>query len=63
MLLQDLHTYTHPHARTHTHTHTHTYIYIYIYIYIYTELINILMGINYIRGAYDKFPDIFRMGI
>ena len=27
------------------------YIYIYIYIYIHT------------RGAYDKFPDFFRMGI
>ena len=32
---------------TNTHTHTHTYIYIYIYI----------------RGAYDKFPGYFRMGI
>ena len=30
-------------------THTHTYIYIYIYIYI--------------RGALNKFPDFFSMGI
>ena len=40
------HTHTHTHAHTHTHTHTHTHIYIYIYI----------------RGAYNKFPDFFRMG-
>ena len=29
-----------------SHTHTHTYTHIYIYV----------------RGAYDKFPDFFRMG-
>ena len=48
------------HTHTHTHTHAHTHIYIYVYIYI-------LLWINHlnleIRGAYDKFPDFFRMGI
>ena len=48
---------THTH-NTHRHTDTHRdtridIIYIYIYMYIYI----------YIRGAYDKFPDMFRMGI
>ena len=45
------HTYMHIYLYmniTHTHTHTHTLKYIYIYIYI--------------RGAYNMFPDFFRMG-
>ena len=40
-----IHTHANTHTRTHTHTHTHTHTYIYIYI----------------RGAYNKFPDFFRM--
>ena len=44
-----MHTYTPIYSYTHTHT-----LSLSLYIYIYTH--------THTQGAYDKFPDFFRMG-
>ena len=47
--------YMYAHTYTDTHTHIRTFIYM--------DICGLNIYTLYIRGAYDKFPDIFRMGI
>ena len=47
---------------THTHSLTHTRTHIHKYIRMNRSVNDFELGI-YLRGAFNKFPDFFRMGI